>query len=159
MSTSVFEGQHQPTVSGWIVSNEASPRVLLVFHKKLQSWLQPGGHIEPNENPWDAVVREVKEETSLDVSNFPGRLQTDDITLELLPPRFLQVQQIPAYQDQPMHYHVDLQYVFVIPPQDVALQASESEQIGWFTLEEALNLTLIDNTRARIQELLSEGAA
>jgi len=41
--------------------------VLLVFHKKLNVWLYPGGHIEFNETPDEAVIREVKEETGLEI--------------------------------------------------------------------------------------------
>ncbi len=40
-------------------------RVLLLLHPKLGRWLPPGGHVEPNELPDDAAVREVEEETGL----------------------------------------------------------------------------------------------
>ncbi|MGC9113051.1 NUDIX hydrolase [Acidilobus sp.] len=42
-------------------------RVLMIWHRKLGVWLYPGGHVEPNETPREAVVREFKEETGLDV--------------------------------------------------------------------------------------------
>lgn len=42
-------------------------KVLLVHHKKLGKWLPPGGHIEKNEIPEDAVKREIKEETGIDI--------------------------------------------------------------------------------------------
>ncbi|MBI4143377.1 NUDIX hydrolase, partial [Candidatus Woesearchaeota archaeon] len=42
-------------------------KVLLIKHKKLGLWLPVGGHINENETPDDALLREVKEETSLDV--------------------------------------------------------------------------------------------
>lgn len=42
-------------------------RMLLVHHKKLNLWLPPGGHVEEGELPSECVVREVKEETGLDV--------------------------------------------------------------------------------------------
>lgn len=42
-------------------------KVLLLWHKKLRKWLPPGGHIEPNELPDEAAVREVREEVGLDI--------------------------------------------------------------------------------------------
>ena len=45
---------------------------MLHLHKRLDLWLQPGGHIEPGETPWDAARREAHEETGLDVT-FAGR--------------------------------------------------------------------------------------
>ena len=50
------------TASAIVVGEEG---VLLHLHKKLGMWLQPGGHIEAGETPWDAAVREVLEETGL----------------------------------------------------------------------------------------------
>ena len=41
--------------------------VLLTFHPKIKRWLPPGGHIEPNESPIEAVKREVKEEVGIDI--------------------------------------------------------------------------------------------
>ena len=52
------------TGSGFVVG----PRgVVLLKHKRLGFWLQPGGHIDPGETPWDAAKRECCEETGLDV--------------------------------------------------------------------------------------------
>ena len=42
--------------------------VVLLRHKRLGLWLQPGGHIDPGETPWDAALREAQEETGLEVS-------------------------------------------------------------------------------------------
>ena len=53
------------TASAIVINNER--KVLLVYHKKLNVWLYPGGHIEPYETPDETVIREVKEETGLDV--------------------------------------------------------------------------------------------
>ncbi len=50
------------TVAVFVVHRD---RVLLHYHRKLNMWLPPGGHIEPNELPDDAALREVAEETGL----------------------------------------------------------------------------------------------
>ncbi|MBI2546037.1 NUDIX domain-containing protein [Candidatus Woesearchaeota archaeon] len=54
----------QIVVAGYVIHDG---KVLLIHHRKLDLWLPPGGHIEPNEIPDDAVIREIKEETGLDV--------------------------------------------------------------------------------------------
>lgn len=48
-------------------------RTLLLYHKKIRMWLPPGGHIDPNELPCDAAVREVREETGLEVELISPR--------------------------------------------------------------------------------------
>jgi 8-oxo-dGTP pyrophosphatase MutT (NUDIX family) len=51
------------TVSGFLVEGD---RTMLHWHKKLQLWLPPGGHIDPDEDPIQAVEREVREETGIE---------------------------------------------------------------------------------------------
>lgn len=53
------------TVAGYIVANG---KVLLIHHRKLNLWLPVGGHIDQNETPDEALLREIKEEVGLDVS-------------------------------------------------------------------------------------------
>jgi ribonuclease HIII len=55
-------------VAGYVVYED---KVLLIFHPKLKMWLGVGGHIDPNETPDDAMIREAKEETNLDVVILP----------------------------------------------------------------------------------------
>lgn len=59
-----------------IVHNE-SGQVLMVHHKKLQRWMCPGGHIERDELPDEAVLREVFEETGLHVHIIPNHDHID----------------------------------------------------------------------------------
>ena len=94
--------------------------VLLHFHKKLHLWLQPGGHIEANEAPWDAALREVWEETGLRASHHSGD------------PRVVHVDVHPAGA----HVHLDLRYLLSAsgspaPPPD------ESQLVRWFSWDEA----------------------
>ena len=66
------------TATGYLVSGDA---LLLHWHAKVQAWLPPGGHVEPNEDPVQAVLREVLEETGIaaevvaasPVLDIPGR--------------------------------------------------------------------------------------
>ena len=57
------------TSSAYVVHQE---KVLLHWHKKVKEYLPPGGHIEPNEDPVGAALREVNEETGLEVDLYIG---------------------------------------------------------------------------------------
>ena len=58
------------TVTGFVVDGD---RTMLHWHKKLQIWLPPGGHIDANEDPIQAVLREVREETGIVAEIVPVR--------------------------------------------------------------------------------------
>jgi 8-oxo-dGTP pyrophosphatase MutT (NUDIX family) len=90
------------TASGVVLTPERG-RVLLVFHRRLQRWLQPGGHVEGLDDDLAATARrEVLEETGVDLD--PG-----------VAPRLVgvDVHQIPARADEPPHFHHDLVFRFV----------------------------------------------
>ncbi|MCB2223153.1 MAG: NUDIX hydrolase [Actinobacteria bacterium] len=58
------------TASAFVLHPDGG-RLLLVWHRKLQRWLQPGGHVEPSDaSVWKAARREVREETGLDVQRI-----------------------------------------------------------------------------------------
>jgi 8-oxo-dGTP pyrophosphatase MutT (NUDIX family) len=82
--------------------------VLLHPHRKLGIWLPPGGHIEPNELPDEAALREVEEESGLLVE-LVGEygVEVDDpaAPLQLIRPRGIQLEDI-----SPGHQHIDLIY-------------------------------------------------
>src|SRR5687767_8768669 len=80
-------------------------RTLLLLHRKLGKWLPPGGHIDQHELPDVAALREVKEETGLDVALL-------DVGSPLGPVRRL-AQPLCILQEQisPGHEHIDLIYV------------------------------------------------
>ena len=151
----VREGEKHFTASVWITTNTTPKKILLIHHKKLNRWLQPGGHIEPFENPVDAAIREVKEETGIDVSFLSKGIVVIDPEGTFLPrPEFIMEQTIPAYGKQPLHYHLDINYVVEVPEQEIKRSINESHNIGWFIKKEALKLNIHRDTRVIIQKLL-----
>lgn len=157
MSSSIVEeGQKQFTASVWLLSEETPKKVLLIHHKKLGTWMQPGGHIEPDENPIQGAVREVLEETGIDISKLLTVGERVDEYAFLMPsPTFIMEQSIPAHGEQPDHFHIDLEYVVEVPEQVVSHQIEESHGIGWFTWEEVQKLKTFKNTQYILSELLA----
>ena len=84
-------------------------RILLHWHAKLGRWLPPGGHIEPNELPDEAAVREVLEETGVEAVLVSTPLNPVDLTgqpRQLARPLGIQLADI-----SPDHQHIDLVYL------------------------------------------------
>ncbi len=95
---------------------------VLHLHKRLRRWMQPGGHIDPGEAPWDAARREASEETGLEVRHPDGG------------PRLVHVDVHDAARG---HVHLDLRYLLVAPDEDPSPPPGESPQARWFSWEEA----------------------
>ena len=88
------------TASGFVVSPDESS-LLLIHHRRLDRWLQPGGHIDPEDaSPIAAAAREVTEETGVVVE--PILPDLIDLDIHSIPPR------IP----EPAHEHFDLRFAF-----------------------------------------------
>ena len=88
------------TASGFVVSPEGSS-LLLIHHRRLDRWLQPGGHIDPGDaSPIAGAAREVTEETGVSV---------EPISLDLLD---LDIHSIPPRVPEPAHEHFDLRFAF-----------------------------------------------
>jgi len=99
--------------------------VLLHRHKKLKIWLQPGGHIDGDEAPWDAARREAQEETGL---RFRAWRQ---------PPALLHVDVHPGGAG---HTHLDLRYSLSVDGCDEpAPGPEESQEVRWFGWDDALS--------------------
>ncbi|HEX3082432.1 MAG TPA: NUDIX domain-containing protein [Candidatus Saccharimonadia bacterium] len=135
------------TSSVVILSDSKPVKTLLVHHRKYNNWIPPGGHQHETENPLETAVRETREETGIDISEAIGQPERLDATAALIPqPRyFLEEGPIPAFGDQPEHFHLDHVYVVRVPHQDPVHDENESHDIGWFTLEETEKLAMFDN--------------
>jgi 8-oxo-dGTP pyrophosphatase MutT (NUDIX family) len=116
------------TVSCFIV-HEA--KVLLVNHPRYSKWLAPGGHVELDENPNEALVREIEEETGLDVEILSKQPEGDYPGTELLMvPEYMGV-----HEANPPHRHIDLVY-FARAINNAHRQSDEHDEVRWFSSDE-----------------------
>jgi 8-oxo-dGTP pyrophosphatase MutT (NUDIX family) len=105
--------------------------VLLHRHKRLGIWLQPGGHLEPGETPWDAARREAHEETGLFLRFSQPCGQTTG------PPLL----HLDVHDGGRGHTHLDLRYLFDVTGDDCPdPQPGESQEVRWFSWEEAFSV-------------------
>ena len=118
-----------------VVVSERGDRVLLLHHRKLQRWLQPGGHADPRETSGEAVaLREAHEETGIaGLALHPRAPRPFDVD----------VHAIPAFGAEPAHAHLDLRYLVVAPAADaIARSAAEASDARWFEWDELAALDL-----------------
>lgn len=153
MKKPVLPGERQFTASVLLVSQKNT--VLLVHHKKLGVWLQPGGHVEPFETLLEAAHRECREETGIDISSYlvPGQ-RVDDYAYPLPVPQFILEEKIPAHGEQPEHFHIDCIYVVRLPEQSYFHNRQESHGIGWFSRPEVEKLPTFQNTKWLLAQVL-----
>jgi ADP-ribose pyrophosphatase YjhB (NUDIX family) len=121
------------TVGVFVVHKD---RVLLRMHDKYKIWCDVGGHIELDEDPNQAAIREVKEEVGLDVKlvdvDYEKRKWVMKDERELIPPRFLH-----RHNTGPTHEHVDLIYFATSETMEIIQGDREiSEGIKWFNEKE-----------------------
>lgn len=108
-------------------------------------WLPPGGHIDPNELPDEAAVREVLEETGVEAVLVGERAPTIGRPRQLVRPEGVQLERI-----APGHEHVDLIY-FAVPVGGAINPCNECERAGWYHLDELEALGVNEEIRAWCQ--------
>lgn len=110
---------HHVTASAFVVSTRG---VILLCHRLLGIWVQPGGHVDDGEGPAQAAVRETLEETGL-------------VTLHVEPVTIFHVDVHPGPHG---HTHYDLRYLLVAPPVDPVPHEGESAEVYWFDFAGAI---------------------
>ena len=117
------------TATGFVINSDAT---LLHWHHRVKAWLPPGGHIEPNEDPVQAVLREVKEETGLDVQIIPTQTTPEISNLgQVAAPRTILVEDVYDQKIGP-HQHIDLIYfTHILGPRPPA-----PDSWLWFTADD-----------------------
>jgi len=128
--------------------------ILMIHHNKLQVWLPPGGHIEENELPEEAVLREIFEETGIRAEIMPTIQNLDlksKLCKELNLPFVVLLEDI---EGNGTHNHIDMIFICTAINEDLLPQESEIHGIGWFAYEEIKQLETFDNVAKTIKRAI-----
>jgi len=129
------------TASAFVLSKEHD-RLLLVFHRKLVRWLQPGGHIELGDASVAAAAqREVEEETGV-----LGRKDALDGLFDI------DVHEIPARPGEPAHEHFDLR-VLLVASDDSVTASDEVEAVKWVKVADIGSLATDESVLRAVRKL------
>lgn len=128
---------HDSTVSAFILlEDQGELKILLHRHRKLGLWFQPGGHVERDQNPWQAIAHEIRDESGYELEDL-FVLQTASPLAELSEvthpvPLFYRSHRYMAAE--PAHFHTDATYGFLagaLPSKAPA--PGESQELQWFS--------------------------
>jgi 8-oxo-dGTP pyrophosphatase MutT (NUDIX family) len=124
-----------------LVTDPALDRVLLTHHRKLDKWLQLGGHADGEAILWKVAAKEAEEESGLRALAFCSDPRLRDARGVPLP-FDLDIHDIPARKSEPAHLHYDVRFVVVARDEHEAVVISdESHDVRWFSLVQARALT------------------
>jgi len=112
-----------------LILNRSKTRVLLVEHRKLGFWVQPGGHADGEIHLEEVARKEVEEETGL------KEFASADLILDL------DIHPIPARTNEDAHDHYDVRYLFIADPEMPLVISDESTDLKWVDIENLAEYT------------------
>ena len=118
------------TGSAWTV-NQSFTCTVLVLHRKLGKWVQPGGHADGERNLYHVARRELEEETGIMASPGQG-VDIFDIDIHF----------IPAAGEEPPHHHYDIRFLFPVPEALHLRVSEESKDVRWISFDELEQYTI-----------------
>ena len=122
-----------------LVVEEGTERFILLFHTKLQKWLQPGGHVDGNANLSASALREAQEETGIEGLRVVRPAFDLDIH-EVRPP------------NEPPHLHLDIRFLVLAPDGSVPVGNHESRELHWVTERELDDFDVDESVRRLVRQ-------
>ena len=107
-----------------LLLNPSKDKILLTHHKKLNMWLQPGGHADGDSEFLQVALKEAEEESGL-------------IGLEILNEQIfdIDIHEIPAHKDDPPHKHYDIRIIVHSSKSEDYIVSDESHDLAWAELK------------------------
>lgn len=129
------------------IINPENKKILLVKHSDYDKWLQPGGHIEEDETPEEAAVREVFEETGLKIKLIGEHFPREE---DLIRPLGVQ-----CNRKTDGTRFIDIIYAAkpINNDDDIKLN-DESTEIGWFTRNELERIPVFQDVKITMDYIL-----
>lgn len=117
------------TATGFVVHGDST---LLHWHKKVQEWLPPGGHIDDNEDPVQTTLREIKEETGFNVEIVPTQSELIIGNLEqVTAPHSIMIENV-VDKKHGEHQHIDhIYFTRLIGDETTATDEHPDASVGW----------------------------
>ncbi|QKZ14273.1 NUDIX hydrolase [Spirosoma sp. KUDC1026] len=122
------------TGSAWVVSPDRQ-QIVLIHHRKLDRWFQPGGHADGDPDVARVALKEAEEETGL------TDLKLVRSTGEQAPIFDVDVHTIPARKEVPEHRHYDIRFMVEADPKKAFVQNEETQDIQWVSLKKVNEYT------------------
>lgn len=116
------------TASAFVI-DPAACKILLIHHKKLDKWLQPGGHCDGDEDTLAVAIKEVFEETGVQI------LREDQQVIDL------DIHTIPLRKEVPEHEHFDVRYLFESDSTRPLTRNHETLALQWIPFEDIRKYT------------------
>ncbi|MBP9752577.1 MAG: NUDIX hydrolase [Proteobacteria bacterium] len=112
------------TGSSWLLSKDHK-KALILHHKKLNQWLQLGGHCDGDTNVLNVAIKEAQEESGI----LGIKALSEDIF-------DIDIHKIPARKNEPEHLHLDVRFLLHVVSDEEFIKNEESNALKWIDLNE-----------------------
>ena len=134
------------TGSAWI-TDPTRRRVLLTHHRKLDKWLQLGGHADGEPDLFEVALKEAREESGL-AGFTPVSEQLFDVDKHRIPER----------KGVPEHWHLDLRFHFLADPAEPLVISGESKDLAWVDIDRLMGLNPEESMLRMVRKTSGAGA-
>ena len=132
------------TGSAWVLDRQHE-HVLLTHHRKLNRWLQVGGHADGNPDLLEVALREAREESGLHGLRVVSETPFD-----------IDVHEIPERGDEPRHFHYDVRFLLEASRDEPLVVSEESHALAWLRLDELwARVDLEESLRRMVRKTIS----
>jgi 8-oxo-dGTP pyrophosphatase MutT (NUDIX family) len=139
------------TATGFVVHGDST---LLHWHKKVQEWLPPGGHIDANEDPVQTTIREIKEETGFDVEIVPTQQALEIGNLDqVAAPHSIMIENV-VDAEHGKHQHIDhIYFTRLVGDRTTATNEHPDTNVGWLwaSLDDLQNKTAFQTPSGKLR--------